>query len=165
MSGRAPWLLLLGLLAAAPSADAKTYTREGLVIEDPTARPSPPGTPDGPVGSAALLILENRGATPMQLVAASSPAAGEVELHQKVTIGRSVRTRRVLSLNLNPGDRLDFTAAGEYRLVLVGIRQKLRDGDSFPLVLEFDKLGPIEVTVEVKYQDYTHVPQRPKARP
>ena len=72
-----------------------------------------------------------------------------VELHQAVQAGKAVRTRRVLSLSLYPGDRLEVGPESEYRLILTGVKQKLQIGDTFPLVLEFQPLGQVEVMVEV----------------
>jgi len=154
----------LALIAAAAPSEAKTYKREGVTIEEPSARPSPFNAPAGPVGGEASLSLANEGTKPVQFLGASSPAAGEVELHQAVRVGKAVRTRRVLSLSLNPGDRLVIAPDSEYRLIFVGLKHKLKDGDSFPLVLEFDTIGSVEVTVEVKAQVYSDSPSHWKTR-
>ncbi len=140
---------LATLLAAPSAADAKTYKLEGLQIVDPVALASPRTAPEGPVGGTASLVIENKGTEPLQFLGASSPAAGLVELHQAVQAGKAVRTRRVLSLSLYPGDRLEVGPEAEYRLILTGVKQKLQNGDTFPLILEFEPLGQVEVMVEV----------------
>lgn len=134
---------------AAGVAEAKTYKLEGLQIIDPVAPASPRTAPDGPVGGTASLVIENKGSGPLQFTGVSSPAAGTVELHQAVQAGKAVRTRRVLSLSLYPGDRLEVGPEAEYRLILTGVKQKLQNGDTFPLILEFEPLGQVEVMVEV----------------
>jgi hypothetical protein len=148
---------LLALLLALVSSglDAKTYKAEGLVIDEPFARPSPRGKPGDPIpAGSAFLTIENKGDKIYQLVGASTPIAGQAELLQAVRIGKSVRTRRILALTLNPGDRISVGPEAEYRLSLVGLRKKLEDGEIFPLTLEFD-IGKVDVAVEVKYEVYT----------
>ncbi|MBL8705382.1 MAG: copper chaperone PCu(A)C [Rhodospirillales bacterium] len=147
MIGRAALAVLLALAGGA--AEAKTYKLEGLQIVDPVAPATPRNLPEGPVGATASLVIENKGTAPLQYLGASSPAAGVVELHQAVKAGKAIRTRRVLSLSLYPGDRIEVGPEAEYRLILTGVKQKLQNGDTFPLLLEFEPLGQVEVMVEV----------------
>ena len=50
-----------------------------------------------------------------------------------------------------------MTPGGGYHLMLVGLKQALKDGDKFPLTLEFSGLGKIEVVVFVqKAKDGAH---------
>ena len=140
-------LLALAMLGAG-AADAKTYKLEGLQIVDPVAPIPPPNAP-ATLGGTASLAIENKGTEPLTFLGASSPAAGIVELHQAVQLGRASRTRRVLSLSLYPGDRIEVGPEAEYRLVLTGMKQKLQKGETFPLILEFEPLGAVEVMVEV----------------
>lgn len=147
MIGRIALAALVALAGGA--AEAKTYKLEGLQIVDPAAPATPRNLPEGPVGATASLVIENKGTEPLQFIGVSSPAAGQVELHQAVQAGRAVRTRRVLSLSLYPGDRIEVGPDAEYRLILTGVRRKLQNGDTFPLLLEFEPLGQVEVIVEV----------------
>lgn len=140
-------LLSLAVFGAG-GADAKTYKLEGLQIVDPVAPATPPNAP-ATVGGTASLAIENKGTEPLMFLGASSPAAGIVELHQAVQAGRASRTRRVLSLSLYPGDRIEVGPEAEYRLILTGMKQKLQKGETFPLILEFDPLGAVEVMVEI----------------
>lgn len=150
MIGRIAPAAFFALVALAGSAaEAKTYKLEGLQIVDPVAPATPRTAPEGPVGGTASLVIENKGTATLQYLGASSPAAGMVELHQAVQAGKAVRTRRVLSLSLYPGDRIEVGPEAEYRLILTGVKQKLRNGDTFPLLLEFEPLGQVEVMVEV----------------
>lgn len=141
--------LMLAALLSAPVAEAKTYKLEGLEIIDPVAPATPRNAADGPVGGSASLVIENKGSGALQYRGASSPAAGIVELHQAVQAGKAVRTRRVLSLSLYPGDRIEVGPEAEYRLIMTGVKQKLQNGDLFPLLLDIEPLGQVEVMVEV----------------
>ncbi len=40
-------------------------------------------------------------------------------------------------------------APGGLHMMLIGLRQALKPGDSFPLTLRFEKAGPVETTVKV----------------
>jgi copper(I)-binding protein len=146
----------VALMATAPDALAKSLKVEGLVIDEAFARPTPRGKAGDPIPpGAAFVTIENKGDKTYQLVGASTPVAGQVEIQQAQRIGKSVRTRRVLVLNLAPGERLSMGPGSEYRLALIGMRRKMEDGDLFPLVLEFDGIGKVEIEVETKYEVYT----------
>ncbi|MCC7046908.1 MAG: copper chaperone PCu(A)C [Alphaproteobacteria bacterium] len=151
------WLVALAIALAAPADGlAKPIKAEGLMIDDAYTRPTPRGKPGDPIpAGAAFVTIENKSDKTYQLVGASSPIAGQVEIQQAQRYGKSVRTRRVLSLNLAPGDRIAMGPESEYRLALIGLRRKMEDGDVFPLVLEFEGLGKVEVEVEAKYEVYT----------
>ncbi len=53
-------------------ADARECERKSLYIDRPFARATPPGAR----AAGAYLAVENKGATPDRLIAASSPVAG-----------------------------------------------------------------------------------------
>lgn len=151
------WILAFLALALlpAPGAVAKTYKVEGLEILDSFARPTPRGKKDDPIPpGAAYVTIANRGDKVYQLVGASTPIAGQVDIVQAVQAGKALRTRRMLALIVNPGERIEIGPDREYRLVLNGLRKKMEDGEIFPLTLEFD-VGKVEIAVEVKYQVYT----------
>lgn len=151
------WLLVLAmLLPPASDAMAKPIKAEGLVIDEAFTRPSPRGKPGEPSpAGVAFVTIVNKGDKTYQLVGASSPIAGQVEIQQAQRYGKSLRTRRVLSLNLAPGDRVAMGPDSEYRLALIGLRRKMEDGDVFPLVLEFEGLGKVEIEVEARYEVYS----------
>lgn len=154
------------VLAAAAPASAKTFKRDGVTIDDPYTRPSP-RVQDVPAPATVFLRIDNKSGKDLQLLGAESPVAGQVEVQQLVRAGKQVRTRRVLQLMLSQGDTADMTPGGEYRLLLVGLKKKLQDGETFPLELELDPIGKIEVTVEVRYEVYTETGprQNQRARP
>jgi len=150
-----PVLLAFALLLA-PAALAKTYKVEGLEIEEPFARPTPHSKKkDDPIPpGTAYVTIRNTGDKIYQLVGASTPIAGQVDILQAVRVGKSIRTRKMLALILNPGDKVEMGPDREYQVTLVGLRKKMEDGEIFPLTLEFD-IGKVEVAVEVKYEVYT----------
>ncbi len=148
-------LLSLALVSGASLADAKTYTLGAIVIEDAVA----PQTLKGATAGKVYLTIRNGGAEPCQLVGVSTPAAAVTELRRAFRDQRGVKTRRMLSLNLEPGEKLQIDPDNGFEIALVGLAKRLEDGDKFPLTLEFDQVGKVEVTVEVKAPVYSDSPR------
>lgn len=148
-------LLSLALVSGASLADAKTYTLGAIVIEDAVA----PQTLKGATAGKVYMTIRNKGAETCQLVGVSTPAAAVTELRRAFRDRGGVKTRRMLSLNLEPGEKLQIDPENGFEIALVGLAKRLEDGDRFPLTLEFDQLGKLEVTVEVKAPVYSESPR------
>lgn len=146
----------LGLMfACLATAGAAHGGRAGdVAITHPFATPTPPGATQG---AAYIATLENTGRAPDRLLRASTPAATRVELHtMSVDAGQVMRMRELPDLPLAPGAAVRMRPGGGVHLMLVGLRAALKEGDSFPLTLEFERGGRAEVKVVV---------QVPKPRP
>lgn len=128
--------------AAAPAHD---YQLRTLRIDHPFARATPPGARSGGV----YLTVENNGNQTDRLLSVSSPVAGDVELHRMVQDAGVMRMRAVSGVDINAGDRLALEPGG-YHIMLGNLKHPLHAGDSFPLRLEFEKAGSIEVQVAVE---------------
>jgi len=148
-------LLAVALAFPAPLADAKTYTLGGIVVADAVA----PQTLKGATAGKVYLTIQNKGAATCQLVGVSTPAAAIAELRRAFRDPKGIKTRRMLSLNLEPGETLQFDPEGGYEIALIGLAKRLEDGDRFPLTLEFDAIGKVELTVEVKAPVYSESPR------
>ena len=134
-------LALSGIALLAP---AHEYRLGQIAIGHPYARSTAPGQPTG----GAYLRLENRGA-PDRLVAVRATVCRTVELHTSQMDGDAMRMREVDAIDL-PANKAVTLQPGGTHIMLVGLKAALKDGDSFPLTLKFEKAG--EVTVEVKVQ-------------
>lgn len=53
------------------------------------------------------------------------------------------------SLTLAPGATAAI-APGNYHVMLIGVKQPLKSGDSFPLTLAFEQAGAVQVMVAVR---------------
>jgi copper(I)-binding protein len=95
----------------------------------------------------AFLTLTDSGA-PDRLLSASTPAAEMVELHQTVSDGGVMKMVPVAALDLVPGQPVELKPGG-YHLMLMGLKQRLDVGATFPLTLTFAKAPPVTVTVTV----------------
>jgi periplasmic copper chaperone A len=119
---------------------------EGAVrIEDPYARAVPPGQPN----SAVFMVIENRGPTPVAVVAAESPAAATVELHTHRMADGMMQMRRIERIELPAGESVAL-APGGLHVMLIGLTEPLAPGMDVPLTLLFDDGTRAEVTAPVR---------------
>lgn len=73
----------------------------------------------------------------VRLVGVSSPIASVVELHKMDMDGTTMTMRRVESITLPAGRGVNL-ASGGYHIMLVGLKQQLKDGDAVPLTLQIE---------------------------
>jgi copper(I)-binding protein len=137
-------LPLLSLLAL-PLAQAHDYQLADLHIDHPWSRAMPPNAPAG----AAYFLVENRGNSADRLVAVSTPRAGKSELHNHVHENGLMKMVHVSAVDVAAGAQVEFSPGG-YHVMLFQLNQPLQAGDRFPLTLQFEKAGSIEVEVQVQ---------------
>jgi copper(I)-binding protein len=116
-----------------------------ISVERAVSPPSPGAAPTG----AVYLSLENRGKTPDRLVSASSPRAKRVGLHTMTMTGDVMRMREVEGIDLKAGEKLAMSPGSGYHVMLEDLTAPLRNGESFPLALRFEKAGTVNVQVQV----------------
>lgn len=100
---------------------------------------------------AFMTLTSTKGA---RLVAASSPAAGVVEVHEMKMIDDVMRMREIPGLDLPAGQAVTLKPGG-YHLMLFQLKQPLNDGDTIPLTLE------IEDAQKVRSQVVVNAPVKP----
>lgn len=139
----------LALACAAGLAFAHGPFNVGAVqIGHPFATPSIPGTTNG---AAYLAGLDNNGDQPDKLVRASTPAATRVELHTMAVDAQGVmRMREVDGIALAPKSKLQMKPGSGVHLMLIGLKEPLKEGATFPMTLEFERAGKVEVGVIVQ---------------
>ncbi len=147
--------LCISLLTLLPLAAAQAHGgRAGDVeIGHPFATPTPGGAPNG---AAYIATLSNTGKEPDRLLRVSSPVSQRAEIHtMAVDAGGVMRMREIGEIALAPGASVKMRPGDGYHLMLMGLKQPLKEGDTFPLTMEFERGGKVEVKVVV---------QVPKAR-
>ncbi|WP_348697642.1 copper chaperone PCu(A)C [Duganella fentianensis] len=129
-------LLNLFLLAALP-AMAQVTVSEAWVR----------GTVAQQKATGAFMTLN--AAQDSRLVAASSPVAGMVEVHEMSMSNDVMRMRQLDSLALPAGKPVKLMPGG-YHLMLMQLQRPLADGDKVPLTLEIEDAKHVrsKVTVE-----------------
>lgn len=137
-------ILLAATGALAASALAHDYTQGEIHILKPWSRPLPPVSVNG----AAYMTLVNKGSTADRLLSVSTPMARKAELHTHTMEGGVMKMRRVETIELVPGKPTVLEPGGVH-VMMMGIEKPLVDGGSFPLTLNFEHAGTVEVTVRI----------------
>lgn len=138
------WLLYLVLgvwLTACSNQDA-------ILIRAARATPA-----EAQGDSVVLLVLENQGKDTDYLTAVETPIAAQAGLMMSLSVDREEEDieieQAVSELELLPHAPLEMSTNGIY-IHLSGLKQPLRPGDTFDLVLHFRRAGKVNVSVQVQ---------------
>lgn len=82
------------------------------------------------------------------LLAASSTAAGEVQIHASELIDGVMRMRPLSQVELPAGETVHFEPGGRH-FMLLNLPEPLSAGDELSLTLQFERAGALEVDVPV----------------
>lgn len=95
------------------------------------------------------LTVVNLGDETDRLVGVETPIAGHASVHEVVENNGMLGMQPVSELTIGPGERkvLGPMAARGLHIMLEGLTRGIREGDTFPLTLTFEKAGPIGVRV------------------
>ena len=107
------------------------HTGDPIVVRDAWIREPPPRSP-----AAGYLVIENRGGDPIELIAVATEAAEQTEIHIMEHTNDRMTMRRVAKLQVPAGGEVALKPGGTH-LMLMELRQPLRDGDEVELVLRF----------------------------
>jgi hypothetical protein len=129
---------LLAMLAlAAFAAHAQTTVKDAWVR----------GTVAGQ--KATGMFAQVTSAAGGKLVAASSPVAGVVEIHEMVMDGNVMKMRAIAGLELPAGKAVELKPGG-YHVMLMDLKQELKAGDAVPVTLVIEAAGGKRESVELK---------------
>jgi hypothetical protein len=134
------------------SAHAHDYTLGALKLGQPWARATAPSAPAG----GGFLTVTNTGSTPDRLVSARSPAAGMVQIHEMKMEGNVMRMRELEhGLEIPAGGTVTL-APGGLHLMMMNLKEPLRQGTRVPVTLVFEKAGSIDVELDVEGMGASH---------
>ncbi len=97
---------------------------------------------------AAYLQLSAKGDD--VLLSASAPVAARVEIHSMSMEGDVMKMRSLDKLEIKGGEKIAMQPGSGVHIMLMGLKDPLKAGDSFPLTLNFRKAGKLTVNVAVK---------------
>jgi periplasmic copper chaperone A len=100
--------------------------------------------------SAAYMRLVDIGTAPDELVSAASPVAHKAELHVFDVDNGIYGMHPVRAIEISPGAAATILGPGGAHVMLEGLKQPLKAGESFPLSLTFKNAGKVEVEVSVE---------------
>jgi len=129
--------------AAPPRVDQAAPPRvDKITVHDAWARAS---AGNASAGAAYLTLIG--GTEPDQVVGVTTQVAATAEVHESFTDGGVMKMRAAPALTVPAGKTVSL-APGGYHVMLMGLKQPLIAGQSFPLTVNFAHAAP--VTVEVK---------------
>ena len=132
------YIVLALMLLAGPA-------RAQVEISDAWMRATAPGQKI----AAGYMTIRNKSAQPERLVGGSSQAAAKVETHVSIKDGEIMRMREVKGYDIPAKGAFELKPNGSH-LMLVDLKQPLKEGDKVPVVLKFEKAGEMKVDFEVR---------------
>lgn len=132
-------LLAVLLLGLAGTAQADVVAMDAYVR----------GLPPGSTTTAAYLTLRNEGAEDVALVAASSPVAGSVMLHETMNHDGMLHMMHVEQVLIPAGGEITL-ASGGLHLMLMQLQQMPADGSVVELQLRFSDGSTVQVAAPVR---------------
>lgn len=132
-------------LASAAAAHAQAAPPSTIEIMAPWARATPAGAKNG----AAYMTILNKGKEADRLVAVLTTVAKTAAMHRTETENGVMKMLPVDAVDVRAGSQAVFKPGG-YHVMLMDLKQPLKEGQSFPMTLTFEKAGKITVTVKVQ---------------
>ena len=129
-----------GLAGIAQAQSAKVGS---VQIENAYTRSTVPGQ----MAAGGFMKIENKGAVD-QLISASSPVAGEVQLHEMAMEGNVMKMRQVKEVVVPASGAVELKPGGMH-LMFINIKAPLTAGETVPVKLKFAKAGEVEVKMPV----------------
>lgn len=122
---------------------------QGVQIENPWTRPTPPGTPMG----VGYMAISNHTADDIRLVGAETPKAGRVSIHETVMQADVMRMQTVKGGLAIPAGETVKLKPMSYHLMLEQLNSPIKEGEPVPVTLEFEGAGPMDVELRVQSMD------------
>jgi periplasmic copper chaperone A len=135
--------VLLIVSSTGPSA-AQTQSAGKIAVADAWSR----ATPAGSKTAVVYMTLVNGGAAADRLVGATTPVADKVAFHSNTNDNGVMQMRELPAIDVEPGAKVVLKPGGTH-IMLVGLKQQLKEGQTLPLTLEFENAGKIELQVPI----------------
>jgi copper(I)-binding protein len=137
---------------ATPAHADHAASAHAMVVDAGWAGP----TPNGVDVSAGYLTITNGTDTPDRLLAASSPRAHDVQLHEmSMDSSQVMQMRQINGVDIAPGATVAL-APGATHLMFMGVSTPFAEGERIPVVLTFEHAGVVNATLEVRRDAPAH---------
>ena len=145
---------IYSLIAAAVMAGAVSANAAAQVS---VSRPWIRATVPVQKSSGAFMVLTSK--QDARLIEVTSPVASGVEMHQSQQQGDLMKMAQVDAIDLPAGKSVNL-ASGGYHLMLIGLKQQLKEGSTVPLtlVVQSSKGKRTQVTVAVPIKALAYAP-------
>jgi copper(I)-binding protein len=132
-------ILLAGILMLSACG-----TAAGVEASHAWARPAAQGG-----NGAVYFLLQNHSASEDELTGVTSDVAAAVEMHESKMQGDVMQMQQVMALPIAGKASIEF-APGGYHVMLIGLKQDLKVGDEFQVILQFRDHDDISLSVTVQ---------------
>ena len=134
---------VLGTLIAAPALAGSAA--ESISANEPYVRMAPPGM----ANTGAFMVLKNPNDKDHKLVKAESTVAKVVELHNHINEGGVMKMRPVKDVEIKAKGEA-VLKPGSLHVMLIGLKQDLKEGDNVPITLTFEDGSSKKVEAPVR---------------
>ena len=131
--------------SAMPVAPKVAAQQGSITVADPWIATSP----NGAKTAAGYVMIENVGAEGDELIAAVSPRAASVELHDMSNEGGMMSMKHAKTMPVPPNGALELKPGGRH-LMFFDFPRPFKAGEEVPMTLTFKKAGAVSVTFIVR---------------
>lgn len=126
-------------------ASAEDFAIGDLRISDPYVRAMIPGAPVG----GGYMTVTNTGSADDRLIAASSPRARMVQIHE-MSMDEDVMVMRELAdgLSIPAGKTVELKPSG-YHVMFMKVGERFEEGQTVKATLKFEKAGSVDIEFPV----------------
>jgi copper(I)-binding protein len=127
-------------------AFAHEFKLGDLEIDHPWSRATPPGASV----AGGYFTIVNHGSAADRLVSITAGISAKAEVHE-MAVKDGVMTMRPVEggVEIPAGGKVELKPGG-YHLMLIGLKQPAKQGESFPATLTFEKAGSVTVEFQVE---------------
>ena len=142
-------LVLILLCVASPTfADSVDKNAKMPFVIKAYAYPTTANQKNG----AVFLEIQNNLNTPLHITKAHSDIADKIELHTHLMDGDTMMMRAVDRFEIPASSHVKPNPMGDH-IMLLGLKQQLKTGATFPLTLSIDKEGEINLDVQIGFYE------------
>ena len=131
----------IGTLTAAVAVAASSNS---IAIEHAWARASPKGAVTG----ATYVTIVNNGSSEDRLLSVSSPAAERIQFHSETNDNGIAKMVQLPTIDVPAGGSFTFKPGGT-NMMMTGLKQQLREGETVELFLKFERAGVVEAMAHI----------------
>jgi copper(I)-binding protein len=133
--------ILSSLLTTSVGAEDSNGAK--LTVEHAWARASAGTT------AAAYFRVLNQGSAGDRLLAVGTPVADKAAIHENKMENGVMKMRPIGPITIAPGQSIVLKPGADH-VMLIGLKHPLKEGETFPLTLSFERAGDVQVAVRVE---------------
>lgn len=137
-------VLALSVVISTWATAASLAGQNSITVEHAWAR----ATPKMAVTGGGYLTVTNRGPGEDRLLNVTSPVAEKIQFHSMAIDNGVAKMTQLSTIELPPGVPVVFKTGGIH-MMLLGLKHQLKEGETVPLTLTFEKADAIEVEARV----------------